>query len=137
MQVATCRLKLNQKGSDIPLAGVTPAEVLVLRKGHEMTAGGEAIFDVKVIGNASIKSSDEIQRLRAKYASLRIKDGDKDINVVAFLFPGHGIKLPETFEEIGLPSEKGEYKGPETYNPLPDEEKHHPLALNLLELEEP
>lgn len=120
MQIAKCRLKLDQKGSDVPLMNVTPAEVLVLRRGHEGNAGGDAISGVEIIGEVTQSDAEEVSRLSRKYDNLRVKNSEgKDVSVVSLLFPGVGNKLPQTFAEIGITAPKATQIAPVNYTPDP------------------
>lgn len=120
MQVAKARLKINQR-SDIPIYGVTPAEVMVLRAGHEASAGGNPITDVEIVGDSALTDDAEIARLRVKYNQLRVKNEEgRDINVVQRLFPGVGNRVPQTFKELNIEAPKAKVLGPETYNPEPE-----------------
>lgn len=124
MEVAKARLKINSLGSDIPLSGVTPAEVQVLNVAHEEGANGIAVSEVEIVGSSRLTDAQELDRLKRKYPNLRIKIEGKNVNVVSHLYPGLGNKLPATFAEIDIVAPKAEtgVSGPQTYNPLPDEE---------------
>jgi len=45
MEIANVRLRLNKTGSDIPLFGVTPAEVIFLHMLHQGNNGGNSFGD--------------------------------------------------------------------------------------------
>lgn len=118
MEVGNCRLKINKQGSDIPLHNVTPAEVQVLRKGHEISANGDPIGTVAVVGTIKRSNQIEVNRLRSKYGGLKHKSGDKDVPVVESLFPGANPQLPQTFAELAsLKVEEGTLFKPEQYTP--------------------
>jgi hypothetical protein len=89
MQRCTCTVRLSgDVGHTVALEGVSPAEVLVLRRIH----GEDAVVDFAPDGNDRGKAGlDEVGRLKGKY-------GDHfDAS-----FPGSAPKLPIDFEDIGV-----------------------------------
>lgn len=133
MQKGQCRLTINQLGSDVLKFDVTPAEVMVLRKGFTDLVGKDPISKLELTGEVDRTGAEEIQRLYANYGNLRVKQGDKDVQVVAILF-GSGdnpmaSNVPETFDKIGPEPPKSENPGPQDYtpadpsNPVPKEQR--------------
>ncbi len=124
MEVAKARLKINNLGSDIPLSGVTPAEVQILNVAHEEGANGVAVSDIEIVGSSGLTDAQELDRLKRKYPNLRIKKDNKNVSVVEHLYPGLGNKLPATFVEIGHDAPKAQKgtAGPQGYAPMPSEE---------------
>ena len=51
MEVASARLWLN-RGHDVPINGLTPAELILLHVLHKDNVGGDVITDLKVTGKA-------------------------------------------------------------------------------------
>jgi hypothetical protein len=84
--IATVRLGGNMK-STVVKQGVSPAEVLVLRRIH----GDDAVVDFKPDGNDRGKAVNEAERLRNQYG-----------RQYTATFPGSHPKLPERFAEIGV-----------------------------------
>ena len=91
MQKAKLILKLNVFNT-VPLVDVTPPEAVLLRRIHEKPGNEDALQNIVVTGDVSVRSADEAQRLRSRYP--------KDAFTKAF--PGDMPKLPTTFEEVGL-----------------------------------
>jgi hypothetical protein len=103
MHIANCWLKMSKFGSNILLRGVTPAEVAMLRKAHELNAGGDPISDVVVYGKVNRRNQNELVRLRQKYRNLSISDGtNKKTSVFETLFGGLNSRVPQNFEDIGV-----------------------------------
>lgn len=105
MKLANARLLIGLEDSDIPLFGVTPAEVLILVKERGPRVGKCPVKNIQEIGEAKVFTGrDEEGRptgARARSEALeldrlRMKYGEK---IVAKHFPGTRPSLPETFEE--------------------------------------
>jgi hypothetical protein len=95
---------MNKWGSDIHLKAVTPAEVAILRKGHEGNVGGDPISDAVVYAQVNRLPRIELARLKRKYRNLRINDEEgKTKSVFALLFSGLNANLPEKFSDIQVP----------------------------------
>ena len=93
MQTAKVTVRTSDLQS-IPRSGVTPAEVVVLRKIHFAGANGEVISNVLVTGELTPeKAREEFTRLGGRYGK----------KVVEALFPGHSKNLPATFIELDPP----------------------------------
>lgn len=91
MQVASIRLMMDDKGSDIPMTGVTPAEAVILALDHVKNVSRYPITDVVIAeGDGDQRSVlDEVRRLRAKYGKARVNE----------TFPGALPLLPSSFDE--------------------------------------
>jgi len=89
MKQANIRLLLDKSGHDIAISDVTPAEVTLLVAEHQFNAGKDPILEVKETNPVQRTVTDEIQRLRQKYAA----------NKINALFPGTSPNLPATFDE--------------------------------------
>jgi hypothetical protein len=89
--------KVTVRTSDLQIiqrSGVTPAEVIVLRKIHFHGANGEVISNVLVTGELTPeKASGEFTRLSARYGRKHVEP----------LFPGHAKNLPATFKDLNPP----------------------------------
>ena len=119
MEIGQCRLKLNKLGSDVPMT-VTPAEVLVLREGFQANAGGDPIFDLKLVGTVERSAAGEVARLKSKYADLHIKgDAGQKVTVVDKVFAGHAPNVPQKFSEVGPMPPVGKFQKPKSYDPEP------------------
>lgn len=88
MPVCSCRCFIN-KNTDVPLNGVTPAEMLYLVASHNPRFGGNPIKDVKETGVSTATPSEEVARLKGKYVGKK----------VTALFSGAIPQLPQTFDE--------------------------------------
>lgn len=84
---ATVRLG-GELDNTVPLYGLSPAEVLVLRHIH----GQDAVVDFAPAGNDRGKSIDERARLAEKYSAKFLTE----------VFPGAHPTYPATFAEIGV-----------------------------------
>lgn len=124
MEVGNFRLKLD-KFSDVPIRRATPAELMVLRRAHEINVGGDPISDVEVCRDIEQSDRDEKSRLLRKYPRLKVRPpgADKDVGVVELLFPGESPRLPQSFQETGVETKKGELRGLETYAPRPEKDE--------------
>ncbi len=104
MQVANCRLIVGEKGSDVPLTEITPAEAIILGVGHMKNAGKYPITNLEIAGEATtevVKEDgtmgfrprtvlEEKRRLNEKYGKKK----------VAELFPGARPQFPQDFTEV-------------------------------------
>ena len=104
MQLASCWVLLSKVGSDIPLKGVTPAELMLLIRDRIAFTGKHPVHDLKVTGDSKRSSELERQRLRRKYGTglhnERGKVINKDQYKIDTLYPGEGNTLPEKFADI-------------------------------------
>jgi len=120
METSNCRLKLNKFGSDVPLYGVTPPEVAILRHMHSTNAGGDPIANLEITGETDLEwhrmltgdtediteegetsvpvwqedgwsDHDEYMRLRYKY---------KDRHVFKVYPENANPVLPQTFQSV-------------------------------------
>lgn len=71
------------------MAGVTPAEALLLTAEHAKLANGKVITEVKETEGVERTASAEVARLTNKYGKFKVTK----------LFPGAIPQLPETFDE--------------------------------------
>jgi len=92
MQTANIRLYLDGFKNDIPLNGVTPTEIVLLRKKRQKKVGTDPIHDVVLGRDVARKSNEEVRRLSVKYGRKAVREA----------FPGDMPTLPETFEEVGV-----------------------------------
>ena len=100
MQTANILLALGgDVGNQVPLYGVTVAEVAVLRAIH----GDDAISEIDVTGDVARTHRQEIGRLTEKYG--RQQDDRRIAPEVAELFPGAAARVFETFDELELPDD--------------------------------
>lgn len=89
MQVANCHVRLSGDiNNEIFKAGVTPAEVLVLRRIH----GADAVVKFEPVKQDKRPHASEFDRLKMVY-------GDK---AVIEAFPGSQPSLPVNFKDIGI-----------------------------------
>jgi hypothetical protein len=94
MQTANVLVEIggdHTKGNQVPLYGVTPSEIAILRTIH----GVDAVIDVEPAGEVERSNSSERNYLMMKY-------GQK---VVEPLFPGIAARMYETLEELDLPAD--------------------------------
>lgn len=92
--IANLQLQLD-KYTQVPLRGVTPAEVLLLVAEHHAAAGGNPIKGIASAGTVKTSAVSEKQRLLRKYSAAKVEKA----------FPGAVPKLPTTFREalrVGL-----------------------------------
>ncbi len=96
MKTATVVLNLTKEGHYVTLAGVTPAELLLLVAEHHANAGGKPVVELKPDATeVKREANEEVSRLMSKYAA----------NKVFKLFPGATPTLPTDFkqaEELGV-----------------------------------
>ena len=103
MQLANVMVKLGGDNNNIvPKAGVTPAEILVLRHIH----GPDCVIDIRPAGfDKKRRHEQEYERLSQRYdraaGSFTATAGEERKSVMATLFPGALRKLPMTLAEIG------------------------------------
>jgi hypothetical protein len=124
MEIASCRLRLNKVGSDIPLNDVTPAEAMFLHILHGPSNGGltfgEEFDKIKIIGTAKVvvtpavvddkgvvktpavlrdrTAAEEYRRLANKYSGARDKTNKP---IIESIWPDRlNPKMPATFKEV-------------------------------------
>ena len=105
MKQADIWLKVDKVGSNIPIKGVTPAEVLYLVADNHANVGGDPIESLTVTGDAMVhtgeekdgkpvtrlrKDDEELMRLRLKYPAR---------NIGRIFGSGYAPKFPEDFEQ--------------------------------------
>jgi hypothetical protein len=88
MKQANCRCFID-KGWDVPLSNVTPAEVLVLTVEHQKGAGKPPIEKIEEVAGVERTAGDEVARLKNKYGAEKVSK----------LFAGAIPTLPQTFKE--------------------------------------
>lgn len=111
MQQASILLALGgNSGQQVPKFGVTPAEIAVLRAIH----GADSVTDVDPLDeDVDRSSSQELARLNEVYRGAKMDDESSNQRpVVSSLFPGVGVKLPESFDDLDL--NDAQYKATET-----------------------
>jgi hypothetical protein len=86
----------GDRGHTAPKYASTPAEAAVLMRIH----GDDAVFDIKIIGADTRTSRTERERLMHTYMGSINPETRKPI--VEELFPGIGVKLVDTFADLGL-----------------------------------
>lgn len=133
MQLATCWLLLDKRGSNTPLRGVTPAELVLLVKDRTAFVGRCPIHNLVVVGESKRPMEVEKERLRQKYGKgLHDQTGKKveaDAYKIDALYPGIGAVLPSTFEEVNLPQTLDNNLS----TPLPDEPEWTEERLRALD----
>jgi len=72
MKVASLMLRLDKSGHDVHKVDVTPAEALLLVAEHHANAGGDPISELKVTGEVDREVTDEVNRLKTKYAAKKV-----------------------------------------------------------------
>lgn len=117
MEIASCRLRLNKVGSDVPLNDVTPAEAMFLHILHGPSNGGlsfgEEFDKIKIVGTAKVKTgvdaagkdvlrdrtpAEEYRRLANKYSGARDKTNKP---IIESIWPDRlNPKMPATFKEV-------------------------------------
>jgi hypothetical protein len=121
MQLANVMVKLGGDNNNIvPKAGVTPAEILVLRHIH----GADCVIDIRPAGHdRKRRHEQEYERLSQRYdkaaGAFTATAGEERKSVMGTLFPGALRKLPMTLADIGEGSEP--VPEPEIVPDLPDE----------------
>lgn len=98
MQLASAWLILDKRGSNIPIKGLTPAELVLLVKDRQDIVGKFPIHDLQVIGDSRRSDEQERARLRAKYGH---HPKDRTSFKVDLLYPGEEAVLPSTFKKLG------------------------------------
>lgn len=101
MERANCLVKVGGDPviTKVLKTGVSPAEVLVLRRIH----GLDCVSNVWPYGRDKVRSEHEIERLRQAYDVHQTKE---DQGLIDRLFPGHMPELPQTFKSIGVTPER-------------------------------
>lgn len=104
MQIARAWVLLDKRGSNVPVRGVTPAELMLLVRDRMPFVGGCPVHNLEIVGESTRKDSVERQRLRVKYGSgLHDEKGkviNKDQTKVDTLYPGESSRFPQKFEEL-------------------------------------
>lgn len=116
MNLINCRVKMNDHHVGL-IEGVTPAEVVVLRKMFDAAAGGHCIVEARKAGKALMSvpgedgkpptirgrsSQEEYARLKRKYPAWSAPD-KPGTSLIDDLFPGintGAVELPATFEAL-------------------------------------
>lgn len=107
MQIGNCRVKLDKDQNDVPVIGVTPAEVQVLRRMHSTNVKGDPIHALVPSENpASVRAGFEADGVTPKTRARTMaeearrlvhKYGKKQIDA---MYPGENKVLPLTFAEV-------------------------------------
>jgi hypothetical protein len=112
MQTANVMVALGgDTGNTVPRAGVTAAEIAVLRSIH----GDEAVFDIEPTGSITRDNREERRRLLETYPA---RDGENKL-IVEQLFPGAAARVFEAIDELGLPEEFFKATGRVAAEPAP------------------
>lgn len=98
MQLASAWLILDKHGSNTPIKGVTPAELVILIRDRQDFIGKQPVHNLVITGQSKRTDIMERQRLREKYGKAL---PDRKVFKVNLLYPGEGNNLPQTFEELG------------------------------------
>lgn len=102
MELANCWLTLDKQGSNIPLYGVSPAELVYLVKNRKHVLGRFPITDLKIVRKINISDDIERKRLQMKYGRVKSKEpGEKPFNI-DMLYPEHTSRFPQVFKDTGL-----------------------------------
>ena len=115
MQLAKAWLIIDKRGSNVPIRGLTPAELVLLCTTWTDFIGKHPVHDLVITGDSQRSDALEKQRLTEKHGG-SIKN--RKIPKVEALYPGHGSKLPQTFEELGRIFKDSQAK--ELKEPLPN-----------------
>ncbi len=124
MQLASAWLLIGTiRGSNTPLRGVTPAELMLLVRDRTAFAGGCPVHNLEIVGVSKRSDDLERRRLRAKYGKgLHNEEGkviNKDQYKIDTLYPGEGTSLPQSFSS--LPAETvAQCKANKLVEPAPD-----------------
>lgn len=100
MEVANAWLVIDERGSNVPLKGITPAEAVYLdsvRKRHK-DDGEKKVIHIKLIGTAKRSSAQEKARLLAKYP---IENPTTRRVLLDEVWSGVAPSFPKTFEDAG------------------------------------
>ncbi len=100
MEIATCWLTQDKFGSNVPLFGVTPPELVHLVTTRKHLLGRFPITDLKVVRDDKRDDKSERERLR-KYGIRKDREGNVSYNVDN-IYPPHTSKYPQTFKETGM-----------------------------------
>src|SRR5690349_5572079 len=103
MQIANCWITLDKFGSNVPLFGVTPPELVHLVSTRKNLLGRFPITDLKVVREDKRTDEEERERLR-KYGIRKDKEGTIIYNIDK-IYPPHTSKYPQTFEETKMLAE--------------------------------
>lgn len=100
MQTANVLLALaGHKGNTVFKAGVTAAEIAVLRLIH----GNDAVTEIEPTGEIKRSHRDELTRLRERYGAM---EGETfQSKAVNSLFPGAAARVFERLDELDIPEE--------------------------------
>jgi len=118
MQIANAWLVIDERGSNVPLKGITPAEAIYLdstRKRHKDDSERK-IIHIKLVGNAKRSNATEKERLLRKYP---IENPTTRKVILDETWPGPAPSFPQTFEEAGY----------EVTNDSPKEGKRLPYPI--------
>lgn len=90
MQIANCRVIIDDRGSDVHKQGVTPAQVQILIHQFHTIAGKLPVVDLKITGEVVRSAGEELLRLQQLYK----------MKLVNILYPGAHPSFPQTFAEL-------------------------------------
>lgn len=127
MEIATCWLVQDKFGSNVPLFGVTPPELVHLVETRKNLLGKFPITDLKVVREDKRSDQDERERLR-KYGIRRDKEGNVSY-VIDKIYPPHTSKYPQTFKDTGMLDEASVVRvASDVVVPMPDENNLPPIV---------
>lgn len=95
MKVANCVINLGQ--CTVPKAGVTPAELMLLKAEHHKNAKGQVVVSVEETGEIERTAPQEAARLKGLYGKKKVEA----------LFPGFSPVFPADFAEVKAMSPEG------------------------------
>jgi hypothetical protein len=106
-ETAVVRVRLNKFGSDVPKAGVTPPEAVLLHVLHQANNGGATFGEdqdkIEITKDKDGKPvltprTDRVEflRLQAKYGRIQNKKG----SILESIYDPRNLNLPHTFKEI-------------------------------------
>lgn len=101
MEIATGWLVLDERGSNVKLKNITPAEVVHLNntfKRHKDDKE-QKVIDIRLVGKANRTNRREKERLEAKYPKTDAKTGEVELQKT---WPGAEPSFPETFADAGI-----------------------------------
>lgn len=103
MQTANCWLQIEKFGSDVPVLGMTPAELVLVVNEFQDKLGKFPVHDLEMGDDSDRSGLVEVERLRSKYGFVR--SSKPPVFKIDKLYPGVNPRLPETFAETGLLSQ--------------------------------
>lgn len=129
MEIANAWLYLNKLKNDVPIKGLTPAELVFLVKNRQDSVGTFPVHDLQIVGSVKRSTEAEKHRLGQKYGR---PAGEKDQTKthIEAMYPGVSAELPETFESTKLLKQALEQR---LGDPVPHPDDVKPETIEALE----